>query len=113
VFFFVAVIKPKFGYDDSLDVFGVHGVGGIIGTLCAGLFAQTLVNPSGPNGLFFGNPHQFIVQLIGVGAAFVYTLVVTFIIGKLVDVVVGLRVSEEEEEMGLDVSQHKESAYTS
>ena len=111
-YFFVAVVKQRLGYDDSLDVFGVHGIGGITGTLCAGLFAQTVVNPSGPNGLFFGNPHQFIVQLIGVGADFIYTLILTIIIGKFVDVVIGLRVSEEEEEEGLDVSQHKETAYT-
>ncbi len=111
-FFFVAVVKQKLSYDDSLDVFGVHGIGGIIGTLCAGLFAQTAVNPSGPNGLFFGNPHQFLIQLVGVSVAFVYTLTLTFVIGKLVDIWVGLRVSDEDEEMGLDVSQHKESAYT-
>ncbi len=112
-YFFVAVVKQKLGYDDSLDVFGVHGIGGITGTILAGLLAQKLVNPSGPNGLLFGNPHQFLVQLTGVGASLVYTLVLTFIIGKLVDVMVGLRVSEEDEEAGLDISQHKETAYTS
>ncbi len=110
-YFFVAVVKQKFGYDDSLDVFGVHGIGGIIGTLCAGLFAQKVVNPSGPNGLFFGNPHQFLVQLLGVGVSIIYTLVLTLIIVKLVDAVVGLRVSKEEEIQGLDVSLHKETAY--
>ena len=102
------VVKRRLGYYDSLGVFGVHGIGGITETLCAGLFAQTVVNPSGPNGFFFRNPSSFIVQLIGMGVAFIYTLVLTFIIGKFVDVV-ALMVSEEE---GLDVSQHKETAYT-
>ena len=111
-FFAVAVLKPKFGYDDSLDAFGVHGIGGIWGALATGLFASTAVNASGANGLFFGNPKQFTVQLLAVAVTSLYTLVVTFILLKLIDKTVGLRVSEKDELMGLDLTQHKESAYT-
>ncbi len=108
----VAVIKPKLGYDDSLDAFGVHCVGGIWGALATGLFASKAVNPAGNNGLFFGNPKQFLIQLITVLVTLAYTLVVTFIIYKLVDLLVGVRVSEKEESMGLDLTQHRERAYT-
>ena len=108
----VAVIKLKFGYDDSLDAFGVHGVGGTIGALATGLFAQKLVNPSGNNGLFFGNPAQFVIQATGVIATMVYAVVVTFILLKVLDAVMGLRVEDEEEVIGLDITQHEESAYT-
>jgi len=111
---FVAVsqMKPRLGYDDSLDAFGVHGVGGILGTLMAGLFASTSINSAGANGLFFGNPGQFTVQLIAVGATALYTAAVTYIIYKVVDVMVGVRVKEKEEIMGLDLTQHREGAYT-
>lgn len=108
----VAVIKPKFGYDDSLDAFGVHGIGGILGTLATGLFASKLINPQGADGLFFGNPKQFLIQLVGILVAVSYTFTVTFVIYKLVDVFFGIRVKEKEEIMGLDLSQHRESAYT-
>jgi len=114
VFCFIAVsiTKPKFKYDDSLDAFGVHGVGGILGTLLTGLFASKLINASGANGLFYGNPRQFFIQLIGVVVAVGYTFVVTLIIYKLVDVFFRMRVSEKEEAMGLDLTQHHERAYT-
>lgn len=114
VFCFIAVgaIKPKFGYDDSLDAFGVHGVGGIWGALATGLFASKAVNPAGSDGLFFGNPKQFTVQLIAVAVTLIYTFVVTLIIYKLVDLFFGARVSEKEELMGLDLTQHRERAYT-
>ena len=114
VFCFIAVtvIKPKFGYDDSLDAFGVHCVGGIWGALATGLFASKLVNPAGANGLLFGNPKQFLVQLITVAVTVLYTSVVTLIIYKLVDVLFGVRVGEREEVMGLDLTQHHERAYT-
>ncbi|KJJ84838.1 ammonia channel protein [Candidatus Omnitrophus magneticus] len=108
----VAVIKPKFGYDDSLDAFGVHGIGGILGTLATGLFASKLINPAGVDGLLFGNPKQFLIQVFGVLVVSVYTFVVTFIIYKLVDVFFGIRVKEQDEAMGLDLTQHHERAYT-
>ena len=108
----VAVIKLKLAYDDSLDAFGVHGVGGTLGALLTGLFAQKLINPAGNNGLFFGNPTQFGIQAIGVAATIVYSVIVTFILLKVVDAIVGLRVPDEEEVVGLDITQHEESAYT-
>ena len=108
----VAVVKPKLGYDDSLDAFGVHGVGGILGTLATGLFASKAVNPAGADGLFYGNPKQFLIQLIAVGVTVVYSLVVSYVIYKLVDLIVNVRVPENEETLGLDLSQHHENAYT-
>ena len=111
-FIAVAVIKPKYKYDDSLDVFGVHGVGGMLGTICVGLFASKAVNPQGADGLFFGNPHFLLTQLIGVSVAAVYTIVVTFTIYKFIDVFLGVRISEQEESIGVDLSQHREHAYT-
>jgi len=108
----VAVIKLKLAYDDSLDAFGVHGVGGTLGALLTGLFAQKLINPAGNNGLFFGNPGLLGTQLIGVAAVMAYSIAVTFILLKIVDAIVGLRVPDEEEVVGLDITQHEESAYT-
>lgn len=112
VCYFALNMKGKLGYDDSLDAFGVHGVGGILGTLGVGLFAEKLINPSGADGLFFGNPHQFIVQIMAIAAVVIYSFAVTFILLKLIDWSMGLRVSEEDEMMGLDLSQHEESGYT-
>lgn len=111
-FFAVTVIKPKLGYDDALDAFGVHCVGGIWGALATGLFASKLVNPAGADGLFFGNPKQFIVQLTAVLVTLGYTFISTLVIYKAVDFVLGIRVSEKEELMGLDLTQHHETAYT-
>lgn len=108
----VAVIKLKFTYDDSLDAFGVHGVGGTIGAFATGLFAQKLINSSGSNGLFFGNPPQFMIQSMGIIAAIAYSVIVTFAILKALDLTMGLRVTDEEEVIGLDITQHEESAYT-
>jgi len=108
----VTVIKPKLGYDDSLDAFGVHCVGGIWGALATGLFASKLVNPAGADGLFFGNPKQLIIQLTTVLVTVVYTSIITFVIYKLVDLLIGVRVKEEEELVGLDLTQHHERAYT-
>ena len=82
----VSYVKPKFGYDDSLDAFGVHGIGGIWGAMATGLFASKAVNPAGADGLFFGNPRQLGVQLIAVLVTIVYAFVVTWILYKLVDV---------------------------
>ena len=108
----VVFIKEKLGYDDSLDAFGVHGVGGTVGALATGLFATKLVNAAGNNGLFYGNAHQLGVQAIGVLATMGYAVVVSFILLKILDKTMGLRVGEEEELMGLDITQHKETAYT-
>jgi len=108
----VAIIKLKLAYDDSLDAFGVHGIGGIVGALATGLFAQKIINPCGANGLLFGNPGQFITQLFAVIATASYSIVITFILLKIIDRFIGLRVSEEEEVIGLDITQHEESAYT-
>ena len=108
----VAYIKPKLGYDDSLDAFGVHCVGGIVGSLAIGLFASKAINQAGADGLFFGSAHQLYVQAIGVLVTVAYSFVVTFIIYKVVDMVMGVRVSEKEELLGLDLAQHREGAYT-
>ena len=111
-FISVTVLKPKLGYDDSLDAFGVHGVGGIWGALATGLFASKNVNPAGADGLFYGNPQLFIIQLKAVGITVLYSLVATFVIYKIVDMVMGVRASEKDEVVGLDLTQHHESAYT-
>jgi Amt family ammonium transporter len=107
-----AIIKPKLGYDDALDAFGVHCIGGIWGALATGLFAAKIVNDAGNNGLFFGNPAQFIVQLKAVAITLLYSGVVTAVIFKAVDLVIGMRVTAQEEDMGLDLTQHHERAYT-
>jgi Amt family ammonium transporter len=111
-FLAVTVIKPKFGYDDSLDAFGVHCVGGIWGALATGLFASKAVNPAGADGLFYGNPHQLLVQFYAVAVTLVYSGVVTFVIYKVVDAIIGVRVSDKDEAIGLDLTQHREKAYT-
>lgn len=108
----VAVIKSKLGYDDSLDAFGVHGVGGTFGTLATGLFAEKAVNAAGADGLFFGNIHQFLVQGLMLVVTIVFAVVMTFIIYKIVDAVIGMRVEEKNEIVGLDLTQQSEAAYT-
>jgi ammonium transporter, Amt family len=108
----VTVIKVKFGYDDSLDAFGVHGIGGAWGAIATGLFACKAVNAAGANGLFFGNAKQFGIQCASVAITAGYSLIVTFIIFKVVDMIFGLRASEEEERVGLDLTQHHEAGYT-
>jgi Amt family ammonium transporter len=105
------ILKTRLGYDDSLDVVGVHGVGGTWGALATGLFASKAVNPDGADGLFFGNPGQLGTQAIAVLATWVLASVGTFIILKIVDTMIGLRVSAEEEQTGIDLSQHDENAY--
>jgi Amt family ammonium transporter len=104
-------LKPKLGYDDSLDVVGVHGVGGTWGALATGLFATVAVNSAGGNGLFYGNPKQLGVQAIAVAASLIYSFVVTSILLKILDMTMGLKVDAEEESLGLDYSQHGESGY--
>ncbi len=110
--YMAVLMKSRLGYDDALDVVGVHGVGGVWGALATGLFATVAVNPAGANGLFYGNPGQFLIQAIGVGAAIAYSLVLSVIILKIVDVVIGLRVSREDEQQGLDITQHSEIGYS-
>jgi Amt family ammonium transporter len=104
-------VKSRLGYDDSLDVVGVHGVGGTWGAIATGLFASKAVNEAGGDGLFFGNPGQLWTQIIAIAATYALAIVATYVILKIVDALVGLRVSDEEEMAGLDLSQHSETAY--
>jgi Amt family ammonium transporter len=104
-------LKTMCGYDDSLDVFGVHGVGGTTGALLTGVFASTAVNPAATNGLLGGNPGQLFNQFMAVLITWVFAGGMTFVIAKIVDAVVGLRVNPEEEREGLDQTQHGESGY--
>jgi Amt family ammonium transporter len=108
----VAFLKPKYNYDDSLDVFGVHGIGGIWGIIATGLYATTSVNAGGANGFFYGNPAQFMIQCKAAVITIVFSFIASFILLKLVDAVMGLRVSDHEERVGLDLSEHRETAYT-
>ena len=118
-YWMVAKVKAKFGYDDSLDAFGVHGAGGTLGALLTGVFAVSTVNPifkdangnALASGLLEGNPSQLLNQLVGVSIAWVLGVVGTLAILKAVDVTIGLRVTEEEEVQGLDLSQHGEEGY--
>ncbi len=114
IFCFIAVgfLKHRFGYDDSLDAFGIHGIGGAWGALATGLFATKMVNAAGSDGLLYGNPKQFIVQLIATGASIAYAFAGTWIIYKIVDLVIGVRATEKDEAMGMDLTQHNERAYT-
>jgi len=105
------ILKARLGYDDSLDVVGVHGVGGTWGALATGLFASRAINPDGANGLFFGNPGQLGIQAIAVLASWALAFVGSAILLKLVDAVMGLRITAEEEQDGLDLTQHDENAY--
>jgi Amt family ammonium transporter len=107
--YFAVRLRYRLGLDDSLDVVGVHGVGGAWGAIAVGLFAVSSVN--GNEGLFAGNAGQFVDQIVAVGATMIYSFVVTVILLKVLDMTMGLRVSEDEEIMGLDVSQHGERAY--
>ena len=111
VCYYGVTLKTKFGYDDSLDAVGVHGVGGTLGAIATGLFATTAINAAGANGLVFGNPSLVLTQLISVGVAIVYSFAVSWILLKLVDKTIGLRVKDEHELEGLDLSQHGESGY--
>lgn len=111
-FFAVSWLKPKFGYDDSLDAFGVHCIGGTWGALATGIWATKTINSAGGNGLLFGNPQQFFIQLQAVLVTLIYSFVATFLIIKIMDMVMGVRVNHEEEVMGLDLTQHHERAYT-
>ncbi len=108
----VSFCKAKLGYDDSLDAFGVHGVGGIWGAIATGLFATTAINAGGANGLFYGNPVQLWIQIKAVAITMVYSFVVSYILFWIVDKIAGLRTDEHEERIGLDLTEHREAAYT-
>jgi ammonium transporter, Amt family len=107
------MLKPMFGYDDALDAVGIHGIGGTWGALATGLFASKAVNSAGADGLFFGNPAQLGIQAVAVLVTMGFVFVGTLIILAVVNVITGLRVSEQEEQSGLDLSQHDERAYSS
>lgn len=106
------MMKSKLGYDDSLDVVGIHGVGGSWGALATGIFASKTINAAGADGLLYGNPGQLLIQAGAVAVSIIFAFGGTYLILKIVDAMVGLRVSEEEERMGLDLSQHEERAYS-
>ena len=110
-YYAIKLIKGRNLVDESLDVFACHGLGGLWGALAAGLFATTKVNENGANGLFHGNPSQLFTQLIGAALAIVFSMVVTFAVAKVLDKLMGLRVSDAAEQVGLDVSEHAERAY--
>lgn len=110
-YFAVAVLKEKLGYDDALDAFGVHGIGGMWGAVATGIWASTEINPDGANGLFYGENHLFIAQLISIGVAIVLAVVGTTILYKLVSLVTDARASEAEELTGLDIIEHGERGY--
>ena len=114
VFAYLAVtwLKSKLGYDDSLDVFGVHGVAGMWGAVAAGLWATDVVPGNDTNGLFYGNAGQVWTQIEAVLFTIVWAAVASFILLKIVDLIVGLRVSDDEERIGLDLTDHRENAYT-
>jgi len=106
------MMKSRLGYDDALDVVGIHGIGGTWGALATGLFASKAVNPAAANGLFFGNPGQLWIQFLSVIVTMIFAFILTLIILKIIDLTVGLRVSDEEEEKGIDLSLHDETAYS-
>ena len=112
VCYMFVLVKERAGYDDALDVVAIHGFGGFWGALATGLFASTAVNPGGADGLFFGNPGQFVTQFIAAAAVMVYSFVVSGILLIIIDKTIGLRVSEESEMTGLDLTEHSETGYT-
>jgi Amt family ammonium transporter len=110
-YYVMLFFKTKLGFDDSLDVFAVHGIGGILGMLFVGVFASLAVNPAGADGLIYGNFTQLWKQTVGIVTVGAYSFLVTLILGKLIDKTIGLRVGQVEETVGLDISQHGERAY--
>lgn len=108
----VTILKPKLGYDDSLDVFGIHGIGGMWGTIATGLFASLAINEGGSDGLLFGNIKLFLVQGLYMVVCIIYAVVMSWIIFKFVDALFRIRVEKQDELVGLDLSQHREAAYT-
>jgi len=110
--YLAVLIKPRLGYDDSLDVVGVHCVGGVWGALATGLFASKLVNSAGADGLFYGNPGQFLIQVAAVLVTLVSSFVASYILFKILDATMGLRVTAEDEVAGLDITEHQETGYS-
>jgi Amt family ammonium transporter len=110
-YYAILLLKERLRIDDALDVSSVHGVTGIVGTLAVGLIASSLINPAGPNGLIYGNPIQIGLQALGIVTTVAFSFGGTIIIIKLLDKTIGLRVREEQEEVGLDLSEHAEKAY--
>ncbi|MFP5222767.1 MAG: ammonium transporter [Acidobacteriota bacterium] len=110
--YWAVVLKSKLRFDDSLDVVGIHGLGGVIGTLMAGLLATKGVNPNGADGLFYGNAAQLGIQALGIAVVGAYAFAVSYVLLKLVNAFMGLRVSPENEGIGLDVAEHNEAAYS-
>ncbi len=110
--YYAMLFRSKQPVDDSLDVWACHGLGGTWGAIATGFFATVAVNSAGANGLFYGNPGQVVTQIIAVAVVWVYAFVMTVILAKVVDATVGLRVRDEEESVGLDISQHAEKAYS-
>lgn len=108
----VVLVKGKLGYDDSLDAFGVHGIGGMVGALLTGFWATTTINPAGADGLFHGNGMLALKQLAALAVCAAFSFVVSWILLKVIDKTMGLRVSEDAENVGLDLTQHRESGYT-
>ena len=111
-YFAVAVLKEKLGYDDALDAFGVHGIGGTWGAIATGIWATTDVNPAGANGLFFGETHLFTAQLISIVVAYVLAIAGSYILYKVVSLIMDVRADETEELTGLDISEHGERGYS-
>jgi len=110
--YLAVLLKVKLAYDDSLDVVGVHGVGGLWGALATGLFASKAVNAAGADGLFFGNPAQLGIQVVAVAATIVYSFVLSYLLLKAIDATMGLRVPKEDEVAGLDLTEHQEAGYS-
>ena len=108
----VIFLKDRLKIDDALDVSSVHGIAGIIGSLAIGIFASSIINPMGPNGLLYGNPNQLLIQALGIGVAGVMGFFGTYVILKVIDVLIGIRVSAKVEQEGLDISEHAERAYS-
>jgi len=111
VCYYSMLLRAKMGVDESLDVWACHGMGGTWGALATGIFSTVAVNAAGRNGLIYGNPGQVLIQLVGIAAVWAFAFGMTWVIGKFVNTVIGLRVSSAEESVGLDISQHGERAY--
>ncbi|MGE5415634.1 MAG: ammonium transporter [Acidobacteriota bacterium] len=111
-YIFCGRIKQKFGYDDSLDVFGIHGVGGVIGSVCLGIMASRTINSAGSDGLMYGNVHAFLIQLLAIAAACSFAFIGTYICMKITELFLPLRVTKDEEDEGLDTACHGQEAYS-
>lgn len=109
--YYCMLFRTRWGVDESLDVWAVHGMGGTWGALATGIFASVAVNSGGASGLIYGNPAQLVTQLVGVAAVWAFAFGATWVLGKLVQVTIGLRVTGAEETVGLDLAQHVEKAY--